>query len=302
MILCEIMLRAPNVPIESIRTVVAIAETGSLTKAAGKLGLSQPAVTAQVKRLQGLIGGQLFDKTPNGTTVTDLGELVLQQARIILEANDQMLRLAGRGNATVHRVGLSSLFAQRLLERAGTDDFSDLFICADHSSAIRKGLIEGYIDVACVFTTDVDSDLSKTILEQRTFPATWVRSRDFVHRPGTPIPIVTLPDHDWMIAQLDRMGSAYRIVLHASDHLVRLSAVRLGVGLTALPSFCVPDDLVQSPDYYLPQLSDLRAIICARPGLRKEVATRLLQRVKGIFDDKHHQPHRARSVETMNRR
>ncbi|MGY4568174.1 LysR family transcriptional regulator [Bradyrhizobium pachyrhizi] len=260
-----------------------------MTKAAGQLGLSQPAVTAQVKRLQGLIGGQLFVKTPNGTTVTDLGELVLQQARIILEANDQMLRLSGRGNPTVHRVGLSSLFAQRLLERAGKDDFSDLFICADHSSAIRKGLIEGYIDVACIFATDADSDLSKTILEERAFPASWVRSREFVHRPGAPIPIVTHPDHDWMIAQLDKMGSAYKIVLRASDHLVRLSAVRLGVGLTALPS-SVPDDLVQSPDYYLPQLSNLRALICARPGLRKEVATRLLQRVKGIFDDKHHQP------------
>ncbi|WP_420969629.1 LysR family transcriptional regulator [Bradyrhizobium sp. B120] len=283
------MLRALNLPIESIRTVVAIAETGSLTRAATKLGLSQPAVTAQVKRLQGLVGGQLFVKTPNGTTVTGLGELVLQQARIILEANDQVLRLAGHGNATVHRVGLSSLFAQRLLERAGKDDFSDLFICADRSSKIRKGLIEGYIDVACIFASDVDSELSKTILEQRAFSATWVRSRDFVLSPGAPIPIVTPPDHDWMIGQLNRMGSAYRVVLHASDHSVRLSAVRLGIGLTALPSFCVPDDLVQSPEYYLPQLSDLRAVICARPGLRKEVATRLVQRVRGIFDDKHHQ-------------
>ncbi|MGY4158132.1 DNA-binding transcriptional LysR family regulator [Bradyrhizobium sp. USDA 4461] len=275
-----------NLPIESIRTVVAISETGSLTKAASKLGLSQPAVTAQVKRLQGLIGGQLFVKTPNGTTATSLGELVLRQARIILEANDQMLRLAGHGNATVHRVGLSNFLAQRLLERAASDEFSDLFICADHSRTIRKGLIEGYIDVGCIFATDVDSDLSKTVIEQRAFAATWVRSREFVLRPGTPIPIVTLPDHDWMIGPLDRMGSAYSIVLHTTDHLVRLSAVRVGLGLTALPTFCVPDDLVQSAEYHLPALPDLRAVICARPGLRKEVAAKLVQRVKRIFDDR----------------
>ncbi|MFB9263073.1 LysR substrate-binding domain-containing protein [Bradyrhizobium erythrophlei] len=200
-----------------------------------------------------------------------------------------MLRLGGHGNAPVHRVGLSNLFAQKLLERAGNDDFSDLFIHADHSSTIRKGLIEGYIDVAFILAPYVDSELSKTVLEQRAFPAVWVRSREFVLSPGAPIPIITLPDHDWMIGPLDRMGSAYKVVLHTSDYLVRLSAVRLGIGLTALPSFSVPDDLVRSPEYYLPQLSDLRALICARPGLREEVATRLVKRLMKIFDDKHQQ-------------
>ncbi|TWB93118.1 DNA-binding transcriptional LysR family regulator [Bradyrhizobium macuxiense] len=281
----EIMLRALNIPIDAIRTIVAIAETGSLSKAATKLGLSQPAVSAQVKRLQGLIGGQLFVKTANGTTFTDLGELALRQARIILNANDQMLRLGGDEHASVHRVGLSSLFAQRLFERAGRSDFSDLSIHVDQSGAIRKGLIEGYIDVAFIFAPHVDHELAKIVREQRAFPAIWVRSRDFVLSPGAPIPIITLPGQDWMTGPLDRMGSAYKVVLHTSDYLVRLTAVRLGIGLTALPSFSLPDDLIESPDYYLPQLSDLRAVICARPGLRGDVATRLVKRIKGLFDD-----------------
>ena len=86
-----------NIPIEIVRTVVAIAETGSLSKAGERLGLSQPAVSSQVKRLQNLIGGALFVKTANGTTTTELGKLALQQARRILEANDQLLRLGGTG-------------------------------------------------------------------------------------------------------------------------------------------------------------------------------------------------------------
>ncbi|WOH80196.1 LysR family transcriptional regulator [Bradyrhizobium sp. BEA-2-5] len=279
------MLRALNIPIEAIRTIVAIAETGSLSKAATKLGLSQPAVSAQVKRLQGLIGGQMFVKTANGTTFTDLGELALQQARIILNANDQMLRLGGNGTAPVYRIGLSGLFAQRLFERAGRSAFSDLSIHVDQSAAIRKGLIEGYIDVAVIFAPYADAELAKTVCEQRVFPSTWVRSRDFVLSPGAPIPIITLPGQDWMTGPLDRMGSAYKVVLHTSDYLVRLTAVRLGIGLTALPSFSVPDDLIDAPDYYLPRLPDLRAVICARSGLRGDVATRLVKRIKGIFDD-----------------
>ncbi len=87
-----------NIPIEIVRTVVAIAETGSLTKAAERLGLSQPAVSSQIKRIQTMVGGNLFTKTVNGTTATQLGKLVLHQARRILEANDQMLRIGGVAN------------------------------------------------------------------------------------------------------------------------------------------------------------------------------------------------------------
>src|SRR6201985_3649904 len=82
-----------NIPIEIVRTVVAISETGSLSKAAERLGLSQPAISLQVKRLQNLVGGSLFVKTANGTTTTELGHLALHPARITLETNDQRLRL-----------------------------------------------------------------------------------------------------------------------------------------------------------------------------------------------------------------
>jgi molybdate transport repressor ModE-like protein len=87
--------RHHNIPIEIVRTVVAISETGSLTKAAEQLGLSQPAVSSQIKRLEQLVGGSLFSKTPNGSCPTDLGKLVLAQARKIIEANDQVLALGG---------------------------------------------------------------------------------------------------------------------------------------------------------------------------------------------------------------
>lgn len=70
-----------NIPMEIVRTVVAIAETGSLSKAGERLGLSQPAVSSQINRLQSLVGGALFSKTANGTTTTELGKLALREAR-----------------------------------------------------------------------------------------------------------------------------------------------------------------------------------------------------------------------------
>lgn len=140
-----------NIPIEIVRTVVAISETGSLSKAAERLGLSQPAVSSQVKRLQSLVGGSLFSKTANGTTTTDLGKLALHQARRILEANDQLLRLGGNDDGPqVIRLGLSTLFVNAFIESLAAETLADIFVHADHSTSIGRGLIDGYIDVGCL--------------------------------------------------------------------------------------------------------------------------------------------------------
>src|SRR5262245_57188385 len=67
-----------NIPIEIIRTLVAIAELGSYSRAGVKLGLTQPAISAQVKRVQAMVGGALFERTGQGAIgLTPLGGLVL---------------------------------------------------------------------------------------------------------------------------------------------------------------------------------------------------------------------------------
>ncbi|WP_246820247.1 LysR family transcriptional regulator [Bradyrhizobium iriomotense] len=101
-----------NIPTEIVRTAIAISETGSLSKAGELLGLSQPAISSQMKRLQNLVGGPLFERTSTGTALSDLGRIALQQARRMIEANDQLLRLSGNTDRSQPvRLGLNSLFA-----------------------------------------------------------------------------------------------------------------------------------------------------------------------------------------------
>ncbi len=52
-----------NIPTELLRTLVTLVELRSFTKAAHALGMTQPAVSAQIKRLQVLLGGELLDTT-----------------------------------------------------------------------------------------------------------------------------------------------------------------------------------------------------------------------------------------------
>ncbi|MEV5703703.1 LysR family transcriptional regulator [Actinoallomurus sp. NPDC052274] len=76
--------------IRHLRMICAIAETGSLTRAAARMGLSQPAMTNQLHRIEELLGGELFVRTRSGTEPTPLGRQVISRARIVLSEMDTL--------------------------------------------------------------------------------------------------------------------------------------------------------------------------------------------------------------------
>ncbi|MEV0733515.1 MULTISPECIES: LysR family transcriptional regulator [Polymorphospora] len=98
-----------NLELRHLKVVCAIAETGSVTKAASMLGLAQPALTAQLQRIERTLGGPLFERDRRGARPTALGELVLARARVLLPAmkglQDEAARLAGTGTAMSYRFG-----------------------------------------------------------------------------------------------------------------------------------------------------------------------------------------------------
>jgi DNA-binding transcriptional LysR family regulator len=93
-----------------LRIVCAIADAGSVTKAAACLGLAQPALAAQLKRIERTMGGRLFDRDRQGARPTALGELVLSRARLLLPAvqglEDEAARLLSNGKVMrSYRIG-----------------------------------------------------------------------------------------------------------------------------------------------------------------------------------------------------
>src|ERR1700687_3658902 len=84
-----------NIPTDLLRTLVAVVDLGSFTKAAASLGVTQPAVSAQIKRLHYLIGSDLFDRSSQGVSLTPHGETVVSYARRLLSINDQIVELGG---------------------------------------------------------------------------------------------------------------------------------------------------------------------------------------------------------------
>ena len=107
-----------NIPIELLRALVTIVDTGSYTKAADALDLTQSAISSQIARLGRLLGGGIFAKGQGNMTPTKRGVLVLQYARRMLAMNDELLTFAGPNSAPRQFViGLPGwLGHQRLIE------------------------------------------------------------------------------------------------------------------------------------------------------------------------------------------
>ncbi|MYR64107.1 LysR family transcriptional regulator, partial [Streptomyces sp. SID625] len=67
--------------VRHLRVLCAIADTGSLHRAARELGLAQPSLSTQLRRIEQTLGGQLFVRTRTGCRPTPLGRAVLSRAR-----------------------------------------------------------------------------------------------------------------------------------------------------------------------------------------------------------------------------
>ncbi|WP_168211374.1 LysR family transcriptional regulator [Actinosynnema sp. ALI-1.44] len=77
-----------------MRTIIAVAECGSIGRAAIRLGQSQPAVSGNVKRIEKYFGGALFHRSASGVRTTPLGDWVLVKARTLAADMDQLVSSA----------------------------------------------------------------------------------------------------------------------------------------------------------------------------------------------------------------
>ncbi|HYJ66340.1 MAG TPA: LysR family transcriptional regulator [Nocardioidaceae bacterium] len=79
-----------EIELRHLRLVKAIAEEGSITRAAAALGSTQPAVTRLLRRLENTLGGPLFVRSRDGVEPTSLGKLVIARAQAVLPVIDSL--------------------------------------------------------------------------------------------------------------------------------------------------------------------------------------------------------------------
>ena len=118
-----------DLKLKDLRYLVAVADERHFGRAAARCFVSQPTLSAQLKKLERTLGVQLIERAPNNVTLTPAGQEIVTRARRILEASDEVVQLAH-----THRDPLAGRLRVALLPTIGP------YLLPRVASALRRAL------------------------------------------------------------------------------------------------------------------------------------------------------------------
>src|SRR3954447_14692852 len=132
-----------RVNLRDLRIVMAVADTGSMAKAAASLRISHPAVSKTISELEGVLGARLLDRSPQGAELTPSGEVLLRCGiNIFDELRQGYQSLENLADPVVESVGLPMLLLD-LLQREAAGIVRRLRVIRDaevFEASLQRGL------------------------------------------------------------------------------------------------------------------------------------------------------------------
>lgn len=234
--------------IDLLRTFVAIADTGTMGRAAGRIGRTQAAVSMQVKKLEALLNQPLLHRTGRGVAPTLHGERLLGHARGILRQHDAALAdLSGAGLSGTLRFGCPDDYAAAFLPHilrsfAGRHPLVLVEVVCAPTPRLLEQLGRHALDLALVSTTE-----GGAAAPLRREPLVWVGNRHDDAAARVPLQLAlsdpdTL-DHRAACDSLAAAGRAYRVAYASGSMSGLLAVVRSGQAVAVLTQSAVPADL-----------------------------------------------------------
>ena len=234
--------------------IVAVAEERHFGRAAARCHVSQSALSVQVRKVEELLGIQIFERTNRRVVVTALGERVVERARALLQVGHELIDLRGLGQqpfgggltlGAIPTVGpyLIPLVLRELLERYPE---VDLTLNENVTAALVQGVRQGELDAAIVSLPIADHDIATIELFFEPFVLAARRGEPLLGQPGlapadlSPTSIILLADGHCLREQALAVCGAHlkagMVPLQATglDMLLQMIAVRGGYSLIPL--------------------------------------------------------------------
>lgn len=246
-----------------LKSFVAIAETGSFSRAADIIGRSQSAVSLQIKKLEEGLKCQLFDRDSREVRLTEHGEIFLGYARRMIElqweAFSRLNEPDVRGEITL---GTPEDFATHYLPGilasfAKHHPHVQLHVTCDLTLNLVQQFQKGKLDIALVKR---DPERVKGGTKVWREPLIWAAAEHY--QPKSPLPLVLSPQpciyRARALAALDRVRKPWHIAYVSPSLAGTIAAVKAGLGVTVLPANMIPQGLtpLKGGAGKLPQLAD----------------------------------------------
>ncbi|MFF0060638.1 LysR family transcriptional regulator [Streptomyces sp. NPDC005279] len=289
--------------VRHLRALCAIADTGSLHKAARQLGMSQPSLTTQLRRIENSLGAELFSRERTGCRPTPLGRSVLSRARplvaemaaLVVEAKAAAARAGGprlRIGSTASRALAGWL--RRLRERLpGTDLSLHMNVSAN---VLLRMVAAGQLDVAFVHEVEgcpllVPDGLAVRVLMERE-PQFISMARDHPAAAASVVELADLAGDRWMVdPTVDGEWDGLRRVLGAAglnpsvlhgDYLTAASLIAVGEAVAP----CQPTTGPREDMAIRPLRGDplgVRLLLFSRPGACAELYAAVYEELEAAY-------------------
>lgn len=235
---------AASLDVDLMRGFVAVAETGSVTLAAARVGRTPAAVSMQLKRLEETLGRQLFERSRRGMRLTAEGERLIPHARRLVEAERAALEAFRQPElAGAVTIGIIDDFAgvclTELLARfAKSHPKVSVEVAMGPSADLAPRLDRGELDLA-VLTPGAAvewRDGDRVLYEE---PLVWVGREGGRAWRCRPVPLaISSRGCAWRqqaLAALDEAGAEWRIAYTSEFYAAQKAAVAADLAIAPLP-------------------------------------------------------------------
>jgi len=230
---------------DQLKTLVAIADAGNFTRAAGEVNKTQAAVSMQMRRLEETVGRPLFSKNGRNNVLTGDGEHLLEYARRIISLNNEAMTVFTQPELAGHvRIGTPDDYAERFLPGifarfARTHPLVEVEIMCQGSSTLFKMIQKGELDLA--IATHNDCGVHGEVIRREKL--CWIGSPRHKAEERDILPLAMGPNTcNWRITAaktLDAMDRPYKILYTSPSATALAAAVMSGLAITVLPESAV---------------------------------------------------------------
>ena len=261
-----------------LKSFIAIAETGTFSKAADNVGRTQSALSLQIKKLEDALGCQLFERAARHVTLTAQGEIFIGYAKQMLSLQREAFsRLKEPDVAGEIRFGTPEDFATYYLPDVLASfrhhhPRIQLKVECDLTLNLMKGFERGDFDFILVKR---DPQTVKGGSKVWREPLVWAAA-DY-YRSENPLSLVLSPQpciyRARALAALDRAKKPWHISYTSPSLAGTLAAVKAGLGITVLPANMQPHGIRPiHKELKLPELADAEIALMKRDDLPKAAA------------------------------
>ena len=266
----------------TLQCFLAVADAGSFTKAAERVGRTQSAISQQIAKLEQITEKKLINRGKAFSLTTD-GELFLGYARKIIELHREALdRFREPELEGEIRFGLPEDFATSVLSDVLVD-FSRLHprvtlnVECDLTLKILNRYNQGEADLVLVKMHQ--SEILPKAVNIWSEPVEWIAKPNFFPsiNKNDIIPLVLSPQpcvyRENVLKALEKSGIRWRLVYSSHSYAGRMAAVKAGLGISAIQRTLIPNYLESIEHSILPKLNNIHISLLKKEGASKATET-----------------------------